>query len=103
MIFPMVFKIEKFAVVNRAFYYHRQRETDSMPDYMKDELFLDKLHSVYSYLKNVFCEMGYSEIMRKQLEHFYFNSIELKKRCYGHLIYGFFHLFLFGVWKKILK
>lgn len=95
VIFPMVFKIEKFAVVNRAFYYHRQRETDSMPDYMKDELFLDKLHSVYSYLKNVFCEMGYSEIMRKQLEHFYFNSIELKKRCYGHLIYGFFSSFPF--------
>lgn len=69
--------------VNEAFYYHRQRAKGKFPYYIEDELFLEKLHFVYMYLKNEFRKAGYLDVMNSQLEFFYFKSVKLKERSYG--------------------
>lgn len=95
VIFPMLLKIRNMKVVNEAFYYHRQRKSGSIPYYISDDRFFEKLYAVYVYLKNEFCTAGYWDVMRGQLEHFYYNSVELKKSGYRHTNYGFFPVFPF--------
>lgn len=95
VIFPMMFKIDKLKVVKEAFYYHRQREPGIVPEYILDEQFLEKLYLVYTYLKEEFIKAGFWNIMQNQLEHFYYNSVELKKCGYRHTNYGFYTLFPF--------
>jgi len=82
-LYPMMFHIEKMKAVNEAFYYHRQRAKGKFPYYIEDELFLEKLHFVYMYLKNEFRKAGYLDVMNSQLEFFYFKSVKLKERSYG--------------------
>lgn len=95
VLFPMMFHVEKMKVVEDAFYYHRQRPKGEFPHYIKDEMFLEKLHSVYMYLKTEFQKAGYYDLMCSQLEHFYFKSIKMKERSYGIPPYYFFTVFPF--------
>lgn len=103
VIFPMMFKIEKLRVVKEAFYYHRQREPGVVPEYILDDLFIEKLYFVYTYLKERFYKAGFGDVMKNQLEHFYYHSVELKKYGYRHTNYGFFPIFPFGDMKKDSK
>ncbi len=95
VVFPMMLHIEKMKVVKEPFYYHRQREAGIISPYVRDNSFFDKLHCVYQYLEGEFQRMGYLEIMHEQLEHFYINSVDLKKKAYGGLGYGLFPIFPF--------
>lgn len=96
VLYPMMFHIEKLKVVNEAFYYHRQRKKGEFPYYIKDKLFLEKLHLVYMYLKNEFRKAGYLDVMNRQLDFFYFKSVKLKERSYGFPWYWPFPVFPFG-------
>ncbi len=100
VMFPLMFHVQKMKVVRKAFYYHRQRKAEVSPYYIQDELFLDKLYQVYTYLKMEFQKAGFLDIMLHQLEHFYFNAVDLKrseceKRGYKNLNYSFSTIFPF--------
>lgn len=84
VIFPMIFKINKLKVIEDAFYYHRQRPKSVLPEYIQEQLFLEKLYAVYQYLKEQFRQMGYWEVMQEQTDMFYMDSIEHKRKAYGY-------------------
>lgn len=95
VVYPLLFNVNKMRIVKQAYYFHRQRAVGGVPPYIQDEEFFDKLHSVYKYLKKEFCQAGYFDIMRNQLEHFYYHSVELKTKGYNEFIYRFCCLFPF--------
>lgn len=84
VIFPMMLQAERVQIKKDIYYYHRQRMSGTLPSYIKDEDFIIKLHKVYEYLSKQFKQMRHWDIMRCQLDCFYINSIELKKRCYEY-------------------
>lgn len=101
VLFPMICKIERLKVVEEAFYYHRQRPRNVVSEYIKDELFLDKLYMVYQYLQSEFRKTEYWPVMKKQTDMFYVDSIEYKRKAYGYVRYeGFISLFPFDEIKK---
>lgn len=101
VLFPMIFKIEKLKVVEKAFYYHRQRPKNVFPEYIMDGSFLDKLYTVYQYLKNEFRQTEYWQVMKKQADLFFMDSMEYKRRAYGYIGHeGFVSAFPFDEIKK---
>lgn len=97
VIFPMILKVEKLKIVEEAFYYHRQRPQNILPDYIKDENFLEKLHMIYRYLKKEFQSAECWDVMQKQLEMFYVDSMEYRRKLYGYIRYdSFVSLFPFN-------
>lgn len=84
VIFPMILQAESVRIINRIYYFHRQRVEGEIPSYIKNEEYILKLHNVYTYLSSQFKKMGYGDIMRSQLDCFYIDSVELKKRCYEY-------------------
>lgn len=84
VIFPLILRADRIQIINKIYYYHRQRTSGEMPPYIKDEEFIPKLSRVYEYLKMEFNRMSYWSIMKNQLDCFYINSINLKKVCYDY-------------------
>ena len=84
VIFPIMLYVKSVRISKKVYYYHRQREKGVVSPYIKDEDFIPKLYKVYEYLKDQFIEMGYWNIMKKQLDCFFINAIEIKKRCYEY-------------------
>lgn len=82
IIFPMLLNANSIYVLHKSYYYHRQRETGIAIPYIKDKSFFDKLYILYQYLQQVFENSKYADIMQRQLELFYMNSIQLKKNTY---------------------
>lgn len=86
VIFPLMFQVKCIRIVRKIYYYHRQRKSEEIPPYIRDEEFFSKLHKVYEYLKIQFKNTGYWNTMKNQLDYFYINSVELKKKCFEHPI-----------------
>ncbi len=84
VIFPLMLQVESVQIIRKIYYYHRQRGAGEIPPYIKDEDFISKLYKVYENLKRRFQETPYWEVMKPQLDCFYINSVELKKRCYEY-------------------
>lgn len=82
VVFPLALHVDKVRLISECHYYHRQRENNAVPVYIRDENFFEKTYNLYQYLKGEFRKSGYWEIMKEQLDHFYFNAIELKKAYY---------------------
>ena len=89
VIFPLMLQADSAHIVTKIYYYHRQRATGEIPLYIRDEEFITKLGKVYDYLKLQFKETPYWDILKKQLDCFYINSIDLKKRCYDYSSFKF--------------
>ena len=83
VIFPLMLKTGSAAVMHDCFYYHRQRLSGMVPSYFQDEAFLEKLYSLYEYLKTAFWQSPYWEILSPQLEHFYLNAVQLKQKSFS--------------------
>lgn len=84
VIFPLMLQVDKVLISKKIYYYHRQRISGEISPYIKDEEFFPKLNRVYEYLKQQFKKMLYWDIMKKQLDCFYIDSINLKKNCYKY-------------------
>lgn len=82
IIFPMLMEVNSIYVSHKAYYFHRQREATIEVPYFKDKEFFGKLYAVYEYLKQTFENSKYADVMQRQLEMFYMNSIQLKKNTY---------------------
>ncbi len=89
VVFPMMLQAGRIRITEKIYYYHRQRAAGVIPPYIKDGEFISRLHRVYEYLKKHFKEAGFWDIMCPQLDCFYINAIELKKRCYGYPLLEF--------------
>ncbi|WP_312430332.1 glycosyltransferase [Lacrimispora sp.] len=83
IIFPIMLRVDRVKLIAQCHYYHRQREDNVVPGYIKDEDFFEKTYNLYIYLKAEFYKSGYWVLMKEQLDHFYYNAIELKKMCYN--------------------
>lgn len=84
VIFPLILRADRIQIVNKIYYYHRQRISERISPYIKDEEFLSKLGNVYEYLKRQFKRMHYWSIMKEQLDCFLISSTDLKKSCYNY-------------------
>lgn len=84
VVFPIMLHATNIRICKKIYYFHRQRISGTIAPYIEDEDFISKLHNVYALLKAQFQEAGYWEIMKGQLDCFYINAIELKKRCYEY-------------------
>lgn len=96
VIFPLMFRIDKIKLINKSFYYHRQRQQGEVASYIKNDDFFIKLYKVYEYLMNTFKNEGHYEMMKTQLDNFYIQSVDLKKQCYKYLEYSFAVIFPFN-------
>lgn len=82
VIYPVMLEISKMVVVNKCYYFHRQREKDKIASYLTDELYFEKLFRLFIYLKDIFKKSDYKEILLKQLDYFYMRFIRLRRECY---------------------
>lgn len=98
--YPFLLKANSVKLLMECFYYHRQRETGEVPSYIKDEQFVDKTYGVYQYLKHTFKKSNYWEVLENQLEHFFVNSILLKKKCFSETTRELYPIFPFESIKK---
>ncbi len=98
--YPYLLQADSIKLLSESFYYHRQRETGEIPSYIKDEQFVDKTYRVYQYLKDVFKQSGNWAILEVQLEHFFINSIALKKMCFQETLGELYPIFPFNDVKK---
>ncbi len=80
--FPLMLRVNTIQILSQSYYYHRQRRKGEIPPYIQDENFFDRVYQVYQYLKGEFIKLGYWNIMKNQLEHFYLNALEQKRVCY---------------------
>lgn len=86
VVFPLMLDIDSMYVSHKIYYFHRQREADKIPSYFKDELYFDKLYKTYHYLKEVFENSGYKEVLQRQLDYFFMKSTQYKRKCYLDII-----------------
>ena len=84
VIFPMMLHARRIQISQKIYYYHRQRKQEILSPYIRDEKFFLKLYRVYEYLAKQFKMTEYWNIMKGQLDCFFINSVELKKRCYEY-------------------
>lgn len=84
VIFPMMLHAERVRISEKIYYYHRQRESGVIAPYIRDERFIFKLYKVYSYLEEQFKRTEYWNVMKEQLDFFFMNGIDIKKRCYRY-------------------
>lgn len=80
VIYPIMPEITTLSIRHCAYYYHRRAENASMPSYILDHTFFDKLYFLYKYLQNIF--VGKS-VFQKQIDLFYMYSVTMKARQYG--------------------
>lgn len=80
VIFPLMLKADSLAVTHFCYYYHRQRREGAVPSYFREEAYFEKLFSLYRYLKEEFSGSDYRNILYSQLERFYMNAVQLRRR-----------------------
>ena len=74
ILYPIFDRIKSFRIIYKAYYYHRQRERGVVADYLLDENFFQNIYQLYDYLLGYFRnDIG----LRKQLDYFYVNSVNL--------------------------
>lgn len=93
--FPVMFQIGSISILKQCHYYHRQRGKGEIPSYIQDENFFDLTYQLYRYLKDEFKRQDAWEIMKNQLEHFFLNALEEKRRCYRETIRELYSVFPF--------
>lgn len=79
IIFSYILKVDKLYITNGTFYYHRQKDKGETASYIRDDLFVKRLESLYNYLDCTFKKSQYYEVLKPQLEQFYKNSVEKKQ------------------------
>lgn len=97
VIYPLILKAKNISFHQEIYYYHRQRQKDILPPYIKDDLYLDKLYELYKYLSKSMCS---NKIFQKQIDLFYIHSVELAKVKYGIISYPENVIFPFDKIKK---
>lgn len=82
IIYPLLLHSDSLVVINTAFYYHRKRTATEVPGYIKDSYYFDKLLVLYKYLRKRFVTAANRSELMIQLDLFYIQSVNMKKRCY---------------------
>lgn len=80
LVYPLISNAESISIIEESYYFHRQRNNGEMASYIKDELYLDKLYSLY---KNLSKNLSFNDIFQRQIDLFYINSVELAKEKYN--------------------
>ena len=80
VIYPVLKMASSISIHHQAYYYHRQRRKNVIAPYIMDEMYLDKLHDLYSCL---ITDLGNDQNFRRQIDLFYAYSVELIKQKYG--------------------
>lgn len=80
LIYPIIKKAKTVVILDKCFYYHRQRAAGALPSYIRDEQFLYKLYKLYSFLMGYFADQ--KECV-KQIDYFYIYAVALRRHVYG--------------------
>lgn len=94
LIYPIIKKARTFIVLDKCFYYYRQRETGVLPGYIGDGEFLNKLNKLYNFLIDHFADQ--KECV-KQIDYFYSYAVALRRHVYGD--YSNNDRYLFPFWE----
>lgn len=84
VIYPMMLKVSCVRVSKKIYYYHRQRAEGVIPPYIEDEKFFLKLYKVCRYIEREFKKSKYWNLIKKQLDCFYINGVEMKRCCFHY-------------------
>lgn len=87
VLYPIVLECNSIAVMDKCYYYHRQRKGGAVAPYYQDVQYFEKLYRLYHYLYQAFSSCQYSEVLVKQLDYFYIYSVRLGKMKYGDLAF----------------
>ena len=102
-IYPYILSINSLYCTHNVFYYHRQRPKDSIPAYVRDEDYYNKVHEVYLFLKTEFEKEKQADDLLKQLDVFYMRSVLLRSLIINAVTKGMsrtMHLFPANYVKK---
>lgn len=83
--YPMMLRANKVRLISSAYYNYRQRDPTVIPDYIKNNNYLNKVCDIYNYLQNRFKDLQAESVMREQLDLFFINSVCNKKKQYDLL------------------
>lgn len=83
--YPYVLKINSMFCTNEVFYFHRQRLGHQVQPYFISDDFFGKLTALYYYLHKEFKRHALSNVLLKQLDHFFADSARYKQLKYGML------------------
>lgn len=84
-LYPLLLEANDVFITKKCYYYHRQRRSDQVASYIKDTEFIDKTYKVYKYLQSVFGNNQVGFLFEKQIDYFFMNSVQLKKKCYSNV------------------
>lgn len=93
ILYPYILKINSMIIVDEQYYFHRQRNRDSLAGYLIDSEYFEKLFNLYQYLKEVFSKDSHG--LEKQLEYFYIYSVDLRKKYYNDVAENVKYMFPF--------
>ena len=96
IVYPLVMESQSVFITHKAYYYHRQRKRNEVPGYIADDEFFAKLLYLYQYLVNISKEVAFHSKLKAQLDLWYIESVNLKKKCYSAQEISIKWLFPFG-------
>lgn len=79
IIYPLMLDVYSVSVHSESYYYHRQRLKGEIPGYINEDKYWDNLYALYNFLRRELEKMPY---MQEQLDLFYINSVNLKRKKY---------------------
>ena len=96
IVYPLIMESQSIFITHKAYYYHRQRRENEIASYIASDDFFLKLLSLYHYLINVIKKSASYANLRCQLDLWYIESVNLKKKCYPDNENSIKWLFPFG-------
>ncbi|BBF44125.1 putative glycosyltransferase [Lachnospiraceae bacterium KM106-2] len=94
IIYPYILEINSMYCTRETFYYHRQKERGSVPGYLTEDGFFNKMLVLYHALYESFKKSECREILIKQLDFFYIRSVQYHSQKY-QMTYGKKRTYLF--------
>lgn len=79
VVYSLISDAKSLSIHHRAYYNHRQRLSSTIPAYISDEQYLDKLYDLYKHMTMIFPH----PMFKRQIDLFYAHSIQYIKKKYG--------------------
>jgi len=85
VIYPLILQSRRIYVTHNCYYYHRQRENNSVAPYIENPNFPNEVLKLYSFLRECFLNDISGDVLIKQLDMFYIRAVNYLKQRYPDL------------------
>ena len=80
--YPAILEMKSIYITHNCYYYHRQHQRGTVKQFIVKDDFLARLWELYNYLHDEFQKSEYKEMLFRQLDFFYINSVGILARKY---------------------